>query len=87
MVYRQPKSDEAKLIKMARVVNDYKPEYVINRVIKTIQKKCDLNESKIGILGLSYKPDIDDLRESPSLGIAINLSKNFQENIYIEPPY
>ena len=79
--------DEAKLIKMARVVNDYKPEYVINRVIKTIQKKCDLNESKIGILGLSYKPDIDDLRESPSLGIAINLSKKFPGKTFIVEPH
>jgi UDP-N-acetyl-D-mannosaminuronic acid dehydrogenase len=79
--------DEARLIHTARLVNDSKPNFIldkVNQAVKVIAKKR--SEIKIACLGLAFKPDIDDLRESPALNIAkqIDLMK-FNEVLLIEP--
>ncbi|MBL8007243.1 MAG: nucleotide sugar dehydrogenase [Ignavibacteria bacterium] len=57
-----------KFIELAGEINTAMPEYVVNKVYHALNenKKC-IKGSKILLLGLSYKKDIDDLRESPSL--------------------
>ena len=56
--------DEAKLIKLARLVNDEKPYFVIKKVNQAVSNiSKDVSELSIASLGLSFKPDIDDLRE------------------------
>ncbi|MEO6693743.1 MAG: nucleotide sugar dehydrogenase [Ignavibacteria bacterium] len=57
-----------KFIELAGEINTSMPEYVVNKVYHALNenKKC-VKGSKILLLGLSYKKDIDDLRESPSL--------------------
>ncbi|HSP32107.1 MAG TPA: UDP-N-acetyl-D-mannosamine dehydrogenase [Halomonas sp.] len=68
--------DEARLIRTAREVNDSKPQWVINKVNKAVGKFLRDNSDKtakdvtIACFGLAFKPDIDDLRESPALKIA-----------------
>lgn len=62
--------EHANLIKVARQVNDAKPRWVINKV-KT--KAARFKDPVIGCLGLSFKPNIDDMRESPSLDIVKDL--------------
>lgn len=57
----------AKLIRAAREVNDAKPEWVINKVKAKAQK---FKRPTIACLGLAFKADVDDLRESPALNIA-----------------
>jgi UDP-N-acetyl-D-mannosaminuronic acid dehydrogenase len=79
--------NEARLIHTARLVNDSKPNFIldkVNQAVKVIAKKR--SEIKIACLGLAFKPDIDDLRESPALNIArqIDLMK-FNEVLLIEP--
>lgn len=65
--------DTAKIIHQARLVNDYKPHYVVEQVE---QAAAGLVNPKIACLGLAFKPDIDDLRESPALDITKTLANN-----------
>uniref|UniRef100_UPI0026EA2079 UDP binding domain-containing protein n=1 Tax=Acetomicrobium mobile TaxID=97477 RepID=UPI0026EA2079 len=72
--------EKTDLIRTARKVNDKKPEWVAAQVKKDIQDRFGEKHITIGILGLAYKADIDDIRESPALVIARNL-KNAGHNI------
>jgi UDP-N-acetylglucosamine 2-epimerase (non-hydrolysing) len=62
------------LIKTARELNDKMPKHTAER----IQNKISPSVRKIGILGVSYKPDVDDARESPALEVAKLLSKKYE---------
>jgi UDP-N-acetyl-D-mannosaminuronic acid dehydrogenase len=59
------------LIRTSREVNDSQPEYVVRRVERILG---NLAGRKIAVLGLTYKSDVDDVRESPSLEIVRLLS-------------
>ncbi|HDR1865233.1 UDP-N-acetyl-D-mannosamine dehydrogenase [Pasteurella multocida] len=82
----------AKLIHTARLVNDSKPEWVINQVnnavIEALQKNPNktLQDIKIACLGLAFKPDIDDLRESPALKITKQLAAKYPNQITAVEP-
>ncbi|ECL3249329.1 UDP-N-acetyl-D-mannosamine dehydrogenase [Campylobacter jejuni] len=81
IVYQNP--NEAKIIKTAREVNDNKPNFVVQKIKKKIK---DILGPKIACLGLAFKPDIDDLRESPALDIVIKLaSENASQILVVEP--
>lgn len=79
--------NEAKLIRTARLVNDNKPNFVLdklNHAVSSIGRKK--SELTIACLGLAFKPDIDDLRESPALNIAKQISlMKFNEVLLVEP--
>lgn len=69
----------SRLIRTAREVNDSKPHWVLEKVKQllveyTIAKDCKPSEVTIACLGLAFKPDIDDLRESPALMITQQIS-------------
>lgn len=76
------KGDETNtpLMQAARQVNDMKP----HRVIEAI-KAATPNGGKVAILGLAFKPDVDDLRTSPALFIAQELQKDGYEILPVEP--
>lgn len=76
--------DLARLIHTARLVNDGKPRWVIERVKDAVK---GLRNPKVACLGLSFKPDIDDLRESPSLEIAAHLAHEIDGLIYAVEPH
>ncbi len=75
--------DEAKIIKQARLTNDAKPFYVIDKITEAADQ---FKKPVIACLGLAFKADIDDLRESPALQIVEELAKrNIGEIIAVEP--
>jgi UDP-N-acetyl-D-mannosaminuronic acid dehydrogenase len=75
--------EEARLIRAAREINDGKPKYVIDQVVKAAD---EFKKAVIACLGLSFKADIDDLRESPALGITLKLAQlNIGRVVAVEP--
>src|SRR2546429_2700300 len=75
-----------RFIELAGEINTAMPEYVLNRVIAALnsQRKA-LNGSRILILGLAYKPNVDDDRESPSYVLMNLLSERGAEADYYDP--
>ena len=75
-----------RFIELAGEVNEAMPEFVVHQVSKALntQKKA-MNGSRIMMLGMSYKKDIDDLRESPSLTIIELLREGGAEVVYNDP--
>lgn len=69
--------ENANIIHMARQVNDQKPNWVIKKVEEKLAEAD--SEKPLAVLGLAFKPDIDDLRESPSLNIAERVAKAHPE--------
>ncbi len=75
--------DEAKLIRAAREINDAKPDYV---VAKVRERAAALKRPVIACLGLAYKKDVDDLRESPAVEIVRKLAEaKLGELLVVEP--
>ena len=65
-----------KLIETSGEINNYMPQYIIERSTKILNRyKKALNGSKILILGVAYKQDIDDYRESPAIKVIENFEK------------
>ncbi|MBE6954836.1 MAG: nucleotide sugar dehydrogenase [Ruminococcaceae bacterium] len=72
--------DITPLIYNARVINDSKPEWVADRIAQDVAPGA-----KVAVLGLSFKPNIDDTRESPSLEFAEILQRRGYEVLAVEP--
>jgi UDP-N-acetyl-D-mannosaminuronic acid dehydrogenase len=68
--------ETARIIRTAREVNDSKPDWVVGKVQTALETFTQVDREQpvsLAILGLSFKPDIDDLRESPAMEIAEKL--------------
>ena len=79
--------NDAKLIKTAREVNNYKMQWVVEK-IKNAALKFELESDKkpkIACMGLAFKPDIDDLRESPAVLVARDLMQAEFDILAVEP--
>lgn len=74
--------DKAKLMAEARRVNDGRPEAVVAKIKKACREH---GTDKVACMGLAFKPDVDDLRESPAVDIAIALAKGGFEVYAVEP--
>lgn len=74
---------KARLIKQARVVNDSKPYYIIDKINQIVG---DNKLSKIACFGITFKPNIDDVRESPAIEIVQQLAANKTIHISVVEP-
>lgn len=80
--------EESRIIKTAREINNYKSEWVFEK-IKTTLLEFALNNNQrptVALMGLAFKPDIDDLRESPALQIAQRFKNETNADfLFVEP--
>ena len=80
--------EEARLIKSSREINDYKSDWCTNKIISTSSEFFNTNKKKpiIACMGLSFKPNIDDLRESPAVHIASRIISETDCSVIIVEP-
>ena len=80
--------DITPLILTARHVNDTQPDFVVKLVLDAlgIESLKDIDGRRIAVLGLTYKPNVDDIRESPAIEVARQLS-NAGAQIFAYDPY
>lgn len=75
-----------RLIELAGEINNGMPEYVVERLSQQLNTvKKPLNGSKVLLMGVAYKPDIDDIRESPALKIVALLEQAGCQLSYNDP--
>ena len=85
--------DTARLIRTAREINDSKPEWVVNKVQLAVSDyvrthpKCSAKDVVVACFGLSFKPNIDDLRESPALDVCERLVRLLPGQILVVEPH
>lgn len=80
-------SENARIIKKARQVNDSKPIWVVSKIDKQVKALVEqgIKYPVIACLGLAFKPDIDDLRESPAVSVAKDLVDLGHDIVVVEP--
>ncbi len=77
----------AHFIELASEINTNMPRYVVGRVLEAMNDRSKtLNGSKVLVLGVAYKPDIDDVRESPALDV-IGMLKNKGAQVAYHDPH
>jgi UDP-N-acetyl-D-mannosaminuronic acid dehydrogenase len=79
--------EDAKIIRTAREINNRKPLWVIEKILQASKefKNEHKKDPKVACMGIAFKPDIDDLRESPSLHIVKELISRGVDPIICEP--
>lgn len=80
--------EQAQIIKRARETNDYKADWCANKVMEACQQFVEKNDREpvVACMGLAFKPNIDDLRESPAKYIASRIvSESRAEVLIVEP--
>ncbi|WP_412508802.1 UDP-N-acetyl-D-mannosamine dehydrogenase [Roseovarius sp. SYSU LYC5161] len=83
--------EEARLVRLAREINDGKPDWVLQKgkdavmAVMASDPARAMADIKVACLGLAFKPDIDDLRESPALQITRGFGKLGCQVLAVEP--
>jgi UDP-N-acetyl-D-mannosaminuronic acid dehydrogenase len=77
--------DTAKIIELARKTNDSMPHYVVEQIKNILQSVR--SKKKVTILGITYKPNIDDVRESPIVELINLLEENGEYEISVVDPF
>jgi UDP-N-acetyl-D-mannosaminuronic acid dehydrogenase len=75
--------EEAQLIHCARLVNDFKPKWVADQIL---QARRSIPNPRVGCLGLTYKPDVDDMRHSASVDVVKHLVRAGAAPILVHDP-
>lgn len=77
----------ANIILAARKINASMPEYVLERTSEIMEKEGIQDLSRIGFYGLTYKEDVDDIRESPTLQLLAIMKKHLAFGVKLYDPY
>ena len=81
---------KTKMIDLAAYMDHFMPKYTVGRVVKLLKTKgISISKAKVLVLGVTYKKDVKDLRESPALDIIEELRKRKAKVSYFDPliPY
>ncbi len=79
--------EQTKLIKQARLVNDHMPKYVFERLLKIMTDNGIADLSRVGLYGLTYKENVDDTRESPTLQLLEVIKNSGKAGIKVYDPF
>ncbi|RAP54120.1 MAG: UDP-N-acetyl-D-mannosaminuronic acid dehydrogenase [Methanosphaera sp. rholeuAM130] len=74
---------KTRLLDASRAINNYMPEHVLELLLKY---KTDKEDYSVGILGMAYKGNVDDIRESPSIDL-IKLLESYDFDVYVNDPH
>ncbi|MBQ7962030.1 MAG: nucleotide sugar dehydrogenase [Clostridia bacterium] len=75
------------LIKQARLINDSMPDFVLERIYNIMKEKGIKEVSKVGFYGLTYKENVDDVRESPTLQMLESMEKHLAHGVKVYDPF
>ena len=90
IVSKTPK--ESRLIRTGRLINDFKSSWVVEKikravdVVKSFNNGCELKNVSVAIYGLTFKADIDDMRESPALEVLHAVTQLHGVWVYVVEP-
>ena len=79
--------EESRMIRTAREVNDAKPDWVVEKIDAAIDRVVHAERPVVALYGLAFKPDIDDLRDSPALAIARRVAAGARCEVLIVEPF
>ncbi len=77
----------ANIILAARKINDSMPEFVLERISEIMEMKGITDVSRVGLYGLTYKENVDDIRESPTLQLLECMRKHLARGIKVYDPF
>lgn len=77
----------ANIILAARKINDSMPEFVLERVYDIMKEKGMTDLTRIGLYGLTYKENVDDVRESPTLQLLEKMEKHLAPGLKVYDPF
>ena len=77
----------ANIILAARKINDSMPEFVLERIAEIMEKEGIKDVSRVGLYGLTYKENVDDVRESPTLQLLECMQKHLASGIKVYDPW
>jgi UDP-N-acetyl-D-mannosaminuronic acid dehydrogenase len=83
----QGKVIDSSLIRLARITNDSMPNHVVKTLLKVLNSNPGIDNYKILILGVAYKPGVNDTRRSPTIDIIDKLKENNMRNIFVHDPF
>ena len=77
----------ANLIKQARLINDSMPDFVLERIYNIMKETGIKNVSEVGFYGLTYKENVDDVRESPTLQMLESMERHLAHGVKVYDPF
>lgn len=77
----------ANIILAARKINDSMPEFVLERIYEIMKEEGMRDLSRVGLYGLTYKENVDDVRESPTLQLLEAMHKHLATGLKVYDPY
>lgn len=77
----------AKVIDESMKTNDGMPDFVLNRIYEIMKEKCMSDISRVGLYGLTYKENVDDMRESPTLQLLESQERHLANGLKVYDPF